>query len=146
MISMLHIIANMHAHNIRLIGGEESVILSSLNSDFSLSPPQRNHQLTFNATDLILRILGDDLPLQDRVYNVACAFVNGENTSNLISQMNVTVQLQEGTVCYDPNSMNCDEYIAILNNGPGKCFHFTSQTLSVANDHDELNGSVYCVS
>lgn len=97
-ISVLHIILPTCTHNIRLTGGEETIILSSSNSDFSFSPPQQNHQLTFNATDLILRVLGDDLPLQDRVYNVACAFVNGENTSNLISQMNVTVQLQEGIV------------------------------------------------
>ena len=86
----------MIAHTIRLTEGDETVI--SLDSDFTLSPPQRNHQLTLNATNLILRALGDDLPLQARVYKVACGFINGENTSNLISQMNVTVQLQEGVL------------------------------------------------
>lgn len=78
--------------------GRDEVVPISLNSDFTLSPPQRNHQLIFDATNIILRALGDDLPLQDRVYNVACAFANGGNTSDLISQMNVTVQLQAGMI------------------------------------------------
>ena len=87
----------MLARTIRLTGGDEPVTISA-NSDFALSPPQRNHQLMLNATNLVLRALGDDLPLQDRLYNVACAFANGGNISNLISQMNVTVQLQAGMI------------------------------------------------
>ena len=87
----------MVALTFRLTGGDETLTIS-VNSDFTLSPPERNHQLLFNATNLILRALGDDLPLQDRAYNVACAFANGGNTSNLISQMNVTVRLQAGMI------------------------------------------------
>ena len=85
-------------HTIRSTGGDNTITTSS-DSDFLLSPPEQNHQLTFNATGVVVRTVGDDLPLQDMAYLVACAFVNGENTSNLISPMNLTVRLQEG-ICY----------------------------------------------
>ena len=85
-------------HTIRLTGGDNTIITAS-DSNFLLSPPGQNYQLTFNATGVVVRTVGDDLPLQDRAYLVACAFINGENTSNLISPMNLTVQLLEG-ICF----------------------------------------------
>ena len=33
--------------------GRDEVVPISLNSDFTLSPPQRNHQLIFNATNRV---------------------------------------------------------------------------------------------
>lgn len=78
------------------LNGINQEVLSTSDSDFNLSPPQRNHRLTFNATNITMRTLRDSTTLRNETSIVACGFVNGENSTNIISPMNLTVRLQEG--------------------------------------------------
>lgn len=74
----------------------DQTVLMNSDSDFNLSPPQRNHRLTFNATNIVARSLGDFTTLRGEIFTVICAFVNGGNTSDIFAPVNITVQLQEG--------------------------------------------------
>lgn len=78
------------------LNGVNQEVLSTSDSDFNLSPPQRNHQLTFNATNFAMRTLRDPTTLRNETFIIACGFVNGEDSTNIITPMNLTVRLQEG--------------------------------------------------
>ena len=73
------------------------VIKESSPSMSSFSPSDLRHHLTFNATHYALHNIGQS---EDRLtafaFNITCTFVNGVDTFDLLSPVNVTVLLQQG--------------------------------------------------
>ena len=91
------------------------MVLNSSNRDFNLSPPQRNHRLTFNATNFIIRSSSEIGSLEDEFVVVACGFVDGENSSELVSPSNITVQLQQGMFSFrNTNCLHCDSWTTFI--------------------------------
>ena len=75
-------------------------------SDFSLSPPDLNHFITFNATQYAHNNFGS--PLTETSFQMVCTFSNGgENISGVDSSMNFTILLQQGKV------YSCTELVEI---------------------------------
>ena len=68
--------------------------------EFTFAPADLNHFVTFNATKYAQNNFGQ-VVLPELQFKVTCSFVNGEDVSDLISPLNVTVILQEGIHVYD---------------------------------------------
>ena len=69
--------------------------------EFSFTPPDFNHEISFNATQFAINNFGQEaFPLPEFTFVLTCSFINGEDVSDLVSPVDITITLQKGeTTC-----------------------------------------------